>query len=343
MCCKERSFTMLSTCMIALAVMPHVFAQSTPGAPDTRAEPYRESGAAVAPQLPLIPQPECTRLNTSAVPHSQCSAADEKELNKAEHLRLAAQHLTAAGKPELARIVSKEALLEEKLAQIRQLQAEVAELRGTTATDQAVTIHVTMMELQVTKMRELGFDFQTADGTGLKQITGNSPVKLEAINGLITALRQNNLIKVLAEPTLVTVSGRPASFQSGGEFPIVVPQSMGTQSVEYRQFGTRLDCVAKVLDNGRIRLELRSSVSELDTSRSVTIQERTVPGLRTRSVDTAFEMDAGQTMVLSGLSQKRPNQTSDSDEVEETSLLVTVTANLGVPVAPVELDASARY
>ena len=48
-------------------------------------------------------------------------------------------------------------------------------------------------------------------------------------------------------------------------------------------------------------------------------------------------------MVLSGLSQKSPNQTSDSDEVEETSLLVTVTANLGAPVAPVELDASARY
>ncbi len=57
--------------------------------------------------------------------------------------------------------------------------------------------------------------------------------------GFLEALRQYNMVKVLAEPNLVTMSGRPASFSSGGEFPILVPQALGTVSVEYREFGIK--------------------------------------------------------------------------------------------------------
>ncbi len=232
----------------------------------------------------------------------------------------------------MARKVAREALLEAKLEKIRKLQAEVKELRTKTATDQAVVLQVKIMELQVSKMRELGLDFQTAEGIGFQQLTGGPLIKLEVINELIEALRKHELVKVLAEPSLVTVSGRPATFQSGGEFPITVPQSLGTQTVEYRQFGTRLDCLVDELDNGRIRLELRATVSEIDTSRSVMIQHTSVPGLRTRQIDTAVELDAGQTIVLSGMTQQRVNPTGDSAELEETALLVTVTADLGEPV-----------
>jgi pilus assembly protein CpaC len=235
----------------------------------------------------------------------------------------------AAGKPELAKRIAREALLEAKLRQIRKLQAEVEELRATTTIDQTITLHVKFMELQLTKMRQLGLDFQTAKGIGFEQIPGDALVQLGELSGLIKALREHGLVKVLAEPTLVTVSGRPATFQSGGEFPIVVPQSQGNQSVEYIQFGTRVDCVAEVLDSGRIRLELRPSVSEIDTSRSVMIHRTMVPGLRRHQVDTAVEMDAGQTLVLSGLRQVRPQRAGDSAEIEETALLVTITANLG--------------
>ena len=162
----------------------------------------------------------------------------------------------------MARKVAREALLEAKLEKIRKLQAEVKELRTKTATDQAVVLQVKIMELQVSKMRELGLDFQTAEGIGFQQQTGGPLIKLEVINELIEALRKHELVKVLAEPSLVTVSGRPATFQSGGEFPITVPQSLGTQTVEYRQFGTRLDCLADELDNGRIRLELHHRVGD---------------------------------------------------------------------------------
>jgi pilus assembly protein CpaC len=126
-----------------------------------------------------------------------------------------------------------------------------------------------------------------------------------AFYGFIDALRQNDLIKVLAEPQLTTVSGRPASFNSGGEFPILVPQSLGTVSIEYRQYGTRVDFVPIVLGNGNLRLEVRPQVSEIDATRSVVINSVTVPGLRTRWVDTAVEMKAGQTLALAGLLQER--------------------------------------
>jgi pilus assembly protein CpaC len=110
---------------------------------------------------------------------------------------------------------------------------------------------------------------------------------------------------VLAEPNLVTVSGRPAQFLSGGEFPILVPQSLGTVSIEYKKFGTQVDFVPIVLRDGHIRLEVRPQVSEIDPARSVTVGGLTVPGLRKREVDTGVELRAGQTLAIAGLVQTR--------------------------------------
>ena len=84
-----------------------------------------------------------------------------------------------------------------------------------------------------------------------------------------------------------------------------MPQGLGTVSIEYKPFGTRVDFVPIVLGNGNLRLEVRPQVSEIDESRSVTINNITVPGLRTRWVDTAVEMKAGQTLALAGLVQER--------------------------------------
>ncbi len=194
---------------------------------------------------------------------------------------------------------------------------------------QTVLLHTKVMEVSRTKLRTLGVDwawFNGNDGlvvgaSGLINkytispgtvTTGfNETLAFGIVGGsskfgaFLEALRQHNMVKLLAEPTLVTTSGRPASFSSGGEFPIIVPQSLGTVSVEYRQFGTRVDFVPIVLGNGSLRLEVRPSVSEIDPSRSVNIQNVSVPGLRTRWVDTAVEMKAGQTLALAGLIQTR--------------------------------------
>ncbi|HRX80263.1 MAG TPA: pilus assembly protein N-terminal domain-containing protein, partial [Pirellulaceae bacterium] len=199
---------------------------------------------------------------------------------------------------------------------------------------QQILLHVKLMEVSRTKLRQLGFDWANFSGddfvvqsvaglisstnvaAGTATSSGGDTVAFGIVNdansffGFIDALRQYNLVKVLAEPTLVTVSGRPASFSSGGEFPIIVPQSLGTVSIEYRQFGTRVDFVPIVLGNGRVRLEVRPQVSEIDPARSVTINNTTVPGLRTRWVDTGVEMKAGQTLALAGLIQTQVESTN---------------------------------
>ena len=193
---------------------------------------------------------------------------------------------------------------------------------------QQILLKTKVMEVSRTKLRQAGFDwayldgqdfvFQTVSGLlagstapGEAIATGMDSVRFGVVDGnrafygFIDALRQNDLIKVLAEPQMVTVSGRPASFNSGGEFPIIVPQSLGTVSIEYRQYGTRVDFVPIVLGNGNLRLEVRPQVSEIDPSRSVVINSVSVPALRTRWVDTAVEMKAGQTLALAGLIQTR--------------------------------------
>ena len=106
---------------------------------------------------------------------------------------------------------------------------------------------------------------------------------------------------------MVTTSGRPASFNVGGEFPILVPQSLGTVSIEYKSFGTQIDFLPLLLGNGNIRLEVRPRVSERDFSNSVRLpgSNQDVPALRVREVDTAVEMKPGQTLALAGLVQSR--------------------------------------
>ncbi len=276
---------------------------------------------------PAAPRPQPVAATGKSIPKST------NDGEKLTHLRQAAQHLTAAGMTELAKQVKKEALLEEKLQQLRKLQREVEELQGPASTQQVVTIDLKIMELQVSKMRELGLDFQSANESGIELVTANTLVAFDGFDGLLPALRQNGLVKVLAEPTLVTVSGRPASFRSGGEFPILVPQKPDEVAVEYREFGTSLDCVAVVEDGGKIRLEVRASVSEIDATRSVDVQGTSVPGLRTRMVDTAIEMESGKTVILSGLNNRQRNDGSDASEAMETSLLISFKVDVSDPVA----------
>jgi len=194
---------------------------------------------------------------------------------------------------------------------------------------QQVMLKVKVMEVSRTKLRTLGIDWaNTSNGgfvlsgvSGLLDVatasaggiagTGADTVRFGVLNNnntfqaYIEALRQHNLVKILAEPTLVTVSGRPASFNVGGEFPIIVPAGIGSATIEYKEFGTRIDFVPIVTGNGAIRLEVRPTVSEIDTSRNVVIGSFTVPGLKTRWVDTAVEMQAGQTFALAGLIQEK--------------------------------------
>ncbi|OXC80101.1 type II and III secretion system protein family protein [Caballeronia sordidicola] len=127
------------------------------------------------------------------------------------------------------------------------------------------------------------------------------------IQALVDALNQEGLITVLAEPSLVALSGQTASFLAGGEFPIPVSQTNGAISVEFKQFGVKLDFTPTVLSEGRISLKVRPEVSQIDTSVSVTTGGITVPGLSVRRADTTVELASGQSFVIGGLLQSNTN------------------------------------
>lgn len=194
---------------------------------------------------------------------------------------------------------------------------------------QQVLLKVRVMEVSRTKLRKLGVDWAYIGGSGdfavnsvsgLITAFGSSSITHQGdtfafgivdgssnFYGFLEALQDNKIAKILAEPNLVAVSGRPAQFNVGGEFPIVVPQSLGTASIEFKKYGTQIDFLPIVLGNGNIRLEVRPRISERDFANSVTLPDSTieVPSLTVREVDTAVEMKAGQTFALAGLVQER--------------------------------------
>jgi pilus assembly protein CpaC len=199
-------------------------------------------------------------------------------------------------------------------------------------------VHQVMLEVRVAEMsqslmRRLGVNFAYISAGGnnfgisllnnLARIPGGwpgNPIVLgDSINwafqfagagatwtGLIDALKENGLTKVLAEPTLITLSGRSASFLAGGEFPIPVPQSSGsgggtTITIEYKTFGVGLNFTPTVLSNGKISMMVNPEVSELDFTRAVSLQGYIIPSINTRRVSTVIELGDGQSFAVAGL------------------------------------------
>ncbi|MGD0388191.1 MAG: pilus assembly protein N-terminal domain-containing protein [Tepidisphaeraceae bacterium] len=136
-----------------------------------------------------------------------------------------------------------------------------------------------------------------------------------AFDYFVDALEQNNLLRTLAEPTLVTTSGQQATFLAGGLFPYPVPQAGTgggtTVTIQFQQYGVQLKFTPIVLGNGRIRLKVNPDVSELDYSHTVSLDGTSVPGLTERTVDTTVELAEGQTYALAGLLQDTVSATNN--------------------------------
>ncbi|WP_425313953.1 type II and III secretion system protein family protein [Shewanella salipaludis] len=127
------------------------------------------------------------------------------------------------------------------------------------------------------------------------------------MNFALDVAKQNGLAKVLAEPNVTALSGQPAEFLSGGEFPIPVPDKNGSTTIQYRDFGVGVKFVPTVLDSGQINLNLNVVVSELSNANSVSVAANStssvliVPSLVKRSTATTVELADGQTIAISGL------------------------------------------
>jgi pilus assembly protein CpaC len=203
---------------------------------------------------------------------------------------------------------------------------------------QQILLHTKIMEVSRTKLRDLGIDwgsftdnafFFSSPGQllniGQSTVSGALPSTEGSLvgtnrllinggdfEGFISALRRHDLIKFLAEPTVVATHGRPARFNVGGKVPYVVPTGNNSITVAFEEFGTSVDFLPFVVGPGRIRLEVRPEVSEPDESRSITASGISVPGFSSRYVETAVELQAGQTFAIAGLLQSRTESVTRS-------------------------------
>jgi pilus assembly protein CpaC len=128
------------------------------------------------------------------------------------------------------------------------------------------------------------------------------------IGAVIKALQQKNLLQILAEPNLIAVNGKEASFLAGGEFPfpIVQPsQGFTAVTISFKEFGVQLKFTPVIMPNGNIHLKVAPSVSTLDFANALTISGFTVPALSTRKAETEFELRDGQSFVIAGLIDNR--------------------------------------
>ncbi|SOZ39608.1 type II and III secretion system protein family protein [Cupriavidus neocaledonicus] len=167
----------------------------------------------------------------------------------------------------------------------------------------------------------------------------------------ISLLEANGLARVLAEPSLVALSGQSASFLAGGEIPIPVPQALGTTTIQFKPFGIGLTVSPTVLSADRIALKVAPEASDLDPSRGISINGAVVPAIVTRRADTTVELGDGESFVIGGLVSR--NTVSNVNKVpvlgdlpvigvffknlnfhqEDRELMIVVTPRLVKPMA----------
>lgn len=181
--------------------------------------------------------------------------------------------------------------------------------------NQQVMLEVKIIEINRTLAERLGFDFNRAASKAgdafVKIMTGALPVAAGTLfkSGsdpfLIDAEREDNLIKILAEPNIVAISGQEASFLVGGEIMIPVPQSLGLISLISKQFGVGLKFTPTVLEEDRINLVVAPEVSELVGFNTISTTNTggvvSVPTFTTRRISTTVQLRDGQSLAIGGL------------------------------------------
>jgi pilus assembly protein CpaC len=242
-------------------------------------------------------------------------------------------------------------------------------------------VHQVMLEVKIAEMsrelsKRMGINFETISSTGsnfgislLNNLTSlpvdeGDPLQVsDLVNAIfgftsdgaewtvfIDALKEQGLVKVLAEPTLIALSGQEAKFLAGGEFPIPVPQGDDTITIDFKEFGVSLKFIPNVLSSEKINMKIAPEVSELDFTNSVNLSGFIVPSITTRRVATNIELADGQSFAIAGLLKENVREIvskfpvlgdipvlgtlfrSSSFQKNETELVVIVTPHLVKPL-----------
>jgi pilus assembly protein CpaC len=191
-------------------------------------------------------------------------------------------------------------------------------------------------------------------GALLAQVINTHGLQIDA---LVSALEEKGLVKSLAEPDLVALSGETAKFLAGGQIavPVVQPGSGGatpTVTVEWKNYGVGLSFTPTVLGNGTINLQLDPAVSELDTAHAILVNGTLIPGIIDREVHTSVELRDGQSFAIAGLLQAQNTEDvsqipwlgtvpvlgalfrSTNYQKQESDLVIIVSPRLVRPVKP---------
>jgi pilus assembly protein CpaC len=239
-------------------------------------------------------------------------------------------------------------------------------------------VHQVMLEVRVAEMsrsttKKLGINFSWVNGDdfavnllgglttfahgvgpGIGSSAVNALFRFSSGNstwtGVIDALKEDGLVKILAEPTLIALSGQEADFLVGGEFAVPVPQGLGTVGITYKTFGVALVFTPTVLSEDVISIQVRPEVSKLDFSTAVQFSGFVVPGISSRRASTVVELADGQSFAIAGLLQDDIKEVvskfpllgdipilgvlfqSKEFEKNETELIIIVTPHLVKPL-----------
>jgi len=261
-----------------------------------------DSPPAQNPQtLPSVAAPFC---QPYVAPHpitKTVAPARHGDAARIKHLQDAADHLQAAGLGSLADHVR--GLLYAPTA--AEPPQEVSRWRPHEGAPQVV-LAVKIVEIDEGKLTGLGLD------VGQEPSSGGRPQKALALShpalnlvgpeanlpGLVETLRKDGSARVLSEPTLVTVAGRPASFHAGGEIPLWALDPNGQPILRGERYGTAVDFVPQLTSSGNLRLRLRCEFSQLDRTKTVVVAGKENPVVHSTCFVTACEMKPGQTLVV---------------------------------------------
>jgi pilus assembly protein CpaC len=201
-----------------------------------------------------------------------------------------------------------------------------------------------------------GVERETVTGTTFNQKAGSTALAFAGrllgmdVLSTIDLSETSGMVKTLAEPTLVALSGETASFLAGGEFPIPTAQGINGTSVEFKEYGVSLAFTPVVLEGGRISMRVRPEVSELSSAGSIKLNGFEVPSLTTRRAETTVELGSGQSFMIGGLLNNSGNNSvekapflgdipilgalfrSTGFRRNETELVIVVTPYLVKPV-----------
>jgi pilus assembly protein CpaC len=236
----------------------------------------------------------------------------------------------------------------------------------TVAQAQQVQVDVRIIEAAHSAIRDLGFNIDVEGlNSGIQFSTGSAlpggnPQATFGVNGKfgawkvdanIQALEQKGAIRELARPNLISMSGQEATFLAGGQFPVPVPNGqLGATTIQWEEFGVRLNVTPVVQSNGEIQLKVAPEVSELDPKDGISIQGFQVPAITMRKASTQVELRDGESFAIAGLFQRNYantiNQVPGASNVpilgalfrssdwqrNETELVIIVTPHLTSPV-----------